>query len=313
MRAVALAFAVVLALGPASTQSPTPRRMAITIDDLPGVPADAPVAALRSMTDAMVEALRAAQAPAFGFVNEGKLTIRGETHERTALLETWLDAGVPLGNHTYSHPDLNTMPLAEYQRDVIRGEPVTFRLMIARDRTERFFRHPFTHTGPSAPIKTAFERFLRARGYTIAPFTVENADYLFSSAIRAARRQSDADLIEKIEQEYIAHTMSMLDFYEPLAREIAGREFTQILLIHVNELNAATLPQLLTRVAQRGYRFVTLASAMEDSVYRQRDGYIGRSGPSWIHRWRATRGLPSMMREEPEPPAWILRLVSGER
>lgn len=33
---------------------------------------------------------------------------------------------------------------------------------------------------------------------------------------------------------------------------------------------------------------------------------MGRFGPSWLHRWRVALGLPSKMREEPDPPQWVL-------
>ena len=71
-----------------------------------------------------------------GFVNEGKLFVEGETpadaEARIAILKTWVDAGLELGNHTYSHHSLNRTPLEEFEADVVRGEPVTRRLLAGR-------------------------------------------------------------------------------------------------------------------------------------------------------------------------------------
>jgi hypothetical protein len=39
-----------------------------------------------------------------------------------------------LGNHTYSHGDLNRVPLEAFQADLIRGEIVTRKLMEAKGR-----------------------------------------------------------------------------------------------------------------------------------------------------------------------------------
>src|SRR2546427_9745841 len=55
----------------------------------------------------------------------------GDVRARTGVLEMWLTAGLELGNHTWSHPDLNTTPLEEFKADVVRGEPVIRRLQEA--------------------------------------------------------------------------------------------------------------------------------------------------------------------------------------
>ncbi len=55
----------------------------------------------------------------------------------------------------------------------------------------------------------------------------------------------------------------------------------------------------------RGYAFVSLREAMQDAAYRTEDDYVGRAGPSWLHRWRIAKGLPSRLAAEPDPPKWI--------
>lgn len=109
------AFAVVLllSLSIAAQTNNSSRKMAVTFDDLPYIAAGQPPN-LRNAQRATREILRvltAHHAPAIGFVNEEKLQIRGEVDARIALLQQWLDAGMILGNHTYSHPDFNTLPI----------------------------------------------------------------------------------------------------------------------------------------------------------------------------------------------------------
>jgi len=55
----------------------------------------------------------------------------------------WLDAGIPLGNHTFSHVNINRVSLADYEADVERGDLITRPLMKARGWDEHYFRHPF--------------------------------------------------------------------------------------------------------------------------------------------------------------------------
>jgi peptidoglycan/xylan/chitin deacetylase (PgdA/CDA1 family) len=285
------------------------RAMAITFDDLPKSTGMDDLDAARRTTESILRVLKAHKAPSVAFVNEGKL-YDGPTMipERAALLRLWVDAGVPLGNHTYSHLDVNNVPLEKYQDDVVRGERTYTRLMRGSSGP-RWFRHPYTHTGPTREIKAGLEKFLAGRGYTIAPFTIENSDWLFSSAYAKAKRAADEALAAKVREAYLAYSDAMLDWFETLSKDGFGREIPQILLIHSNDLHADALDALLTRIERRGYRWVTMAEAMKDAAYKTPDDFVGTSGPSWLHRWRVNKNLPDRMRDEPDPPQWILDLT----
>ncbi len=141
---------------------PAARKVAVTIDDLPVV-GEVVLERAGEVTDDLLAVLKDHRVPAIGFVSEHRIFVRGEVDERIALLDQWLDAGMKLGNHTYSHVSLYKTALAEYQDEVIRGEVVTRRLMEERNLELTYFRPPFTNTGPTAEIKAAFENFLRKR------------------------------------------------------------------------------------------------------------------------------------------------------
>lgn len=288
------------------------RSVALTFDDFPAAPGSLPFAEARSIAGRILEALRPAGIHAVAFVNENKLEVSGETDRRLSLLRAWLDAGHELGNHTYSHPDLNETPLLNYQSDILRGERHIRPMMKSAGRQLRWFRHPFTHTGPSQQIKFNLELFLKRRGYRVAPFTVENSDWLFSWAWAAAVRKGDAGTAQRIKDAYLDFNDIMFGFFERLSAEAFAREIPQVLLLHANALNAELLPELLARIRARGYRFITLDEAVSDDIYGTRDGYVGKFGPSYIHRWAITRGLPGRMRDEPDPPAWVSQLYRAQ-
>jgi peptidoglycan/xylan/chitin deacetylase (PgdA/CDA1 family) len=300
-------FAASVALIGAQTPS-TVKTMAITIDDLPKSNGLQDIAGARRTTESMIRVLKAHKAPAVSFVNEGKL-YSGATMipERAALLQSWVGAGFPLGNHTYSHIDINSVPLEKYQDDVVRGERTVTRLMrgIASDR---WFRHPYTHTGPTKEIKAGLEKFLAGRGYRIAPFTIENSDWIFSAAYAKAKAAGDEAQAAKVHEAYLAHSDAMVTWFETLAKDTFGRDIPQILLIHTNEIHTDALDALLTRIEQRGYRWVTLGDAMKDAAYGTPDDYVGKSGPSWLHRWRVAKNLPPRLPDEPDPPQWVVDL-----
>ncbi len=283
------------------------RRVAITIDDLPFVSANALSSEeLRVRTEALLAHLRARAVPAIGFVNEGKIFEGGsEDPARVSLLELWLQAGMELGNHSYSHLDFHETPLTEFQEDVLRGEPVIRRLLAARGEAPRFFRHPFLHTGREPRPKAAFEAFLAGRGYRVAPVTIDNHDFLFARAYdRAAELEK-----KRVMDSYLRYMLAVVEYYEAQSRAILGYELPQVLLLHANSLNADGLGSLLDRITERGYEFVSLEEALRDPAFSSEDTYTGPAGITWLHRWAMTRGVPKgTFSGEPEPAAFLPEL-----
>lgn len=281
------------------------RTVALTFDDLPEV-FSRDVATMRRNTTELLRTLKVHRAQAIGFVNESKLHTPGELDSRTEVLKQWVDAGMILGNHGFSHLRLLTTPLLKYEEDVIKGEVITRRLMSARQPYQLYFRHPYTSTGPTKEVKAAFENFLRERGYKVAPFTIENSDYIFNQMYSDARRNMDTALMDRLRKTYLEYNDGQFEFIERLSSEMFGREISQILLIHANDINADCLDEMLKRLEARGYRFVTLDQALDDKAYQTRDDYVGLHGPSWLHRWTVSLGLKMKLDQEPDPPKWVL-------
>ncbi len=295
-------MALLSALAPAQTS----RRIALTFDDLPGVSQQSSLAVLDDINARLLATLRIERVPAVGFVNERGLDVDGERDARIAILKRWVSASFTLGNHTYSHPDLNTTPLEQYQADVLKGEAVTRRLLADAGQRLIYFRHPYTHTGPTPEIRAGADAFLNANAYVVAPFTIESADYAFAALYERALMAGDQPRADTTAAAYLSHQDRMLAFAEALAFDTFEREIPQVLLAHVNRLNADVMPELLRRLRARGYVFVTLDSALADEAYKTPDRFVGRYGPSYLHRWRVALGKPSRMKDEPDPPAWVL-------
>ena len=276
----------------------TAREVAITIDDLPrgGDSAERDLDAVRAMTEKLLRPFRSERIPVTGFVNEGRNVDFGADGLRE-VLDLWLDAGADLGNHSYSHLNINNVPLAEFTADITRGEPLVEAALAARGRTLRYFRHPFLFTGPTPEVKAGLQQFLAEQGYVVAPVTLDNADYMFAALYTRPEYR------ERVLEAYVPYMESVVESFEAAAIALAGREFAQVLLIHANELNADLMPELLAMFRRRGYSFVTLEQALADDVYRLPEEYVGRGGSSWIHRWTRTKGLPT--KPEPDPPTWV--------
>ena len=144
------------ALVTAQTQQ---RTIAVTIDDLPVVVKKSDLQKRQEITKKLLAHVKKSKVPAIGFVNEGKL-YRDEkiSQAEVDLLRQWLDAGLELGNHTYSHMSLHDNPLEKYKADILKGEIITKELLESKNQTMRYFRHPYLWTGLSMEIKNGSGR-----------------------------------------------------------------------------------------------------------------------------------------------------------
>ncbi len=87
----------------------------------------------------------------------------------------------------------------------------------------RYFRHPFLNTGPDLETKEALERFLDEHGYTVAPVTIDNDDYLYAAAYTNATAQGDSGLMRRIGDDYVRYMNEIFAYYEGFSRDLLGR------------------------------------------------------------------------------------------
>lgn len=301
-------------LAAATAAADVPRRqMALTIDDLPSQEVvRASESDLAARNARIVAALRGTKAT--GFVNEDKLEVDGQVvPQRVQWLRDWLAAGIELGNHTYNHNGLHGTPIETYEQSILRGERVLRPLMAEFGREPRWFRHPYLQAGQDDAVRARLDTFLAEHGYRVAPVTVDNGEWIYARAylllLDAGRRDEAAALMH----EYIDYMEAKCDFFEQASKRLFGREIPQVLLFHANALNADALPALLDRLRKRGYAFVDLDAALADPAYGHVDGYRGRAGISWLHRWAMAEKKPKVFYEgEPAVPQHVLDIAGVE-
>jgi len=313
--ALAVVAALSLASGSSTIVRQPAREMAVTIDDLPTVSV-VPLSpeGARRLTSDLLASLRRHHVPGIGFVNEGKLYVDGVLDStRVALLQQWIDAGLELGNHTYSHVDLHRVSAEVYTADIERGETVTRDLLRKAGAQIRFFRHPYLHTGRDADTRQRVLALLQGKGYRVAPVSLDNSDYIFAAAFDRLNAAKDAGGAKNVVATYVDYMEAVAAYYEQQSERIVGREIRQTLLIHANALNAVAFDALAARFEARGYRFITLQKALEDDAYAAADEYFGPAGITWLHRWALTQKKPSSIYAgEPDVPAWITKAAEGQ-
>jgi len=281
------------------------RQVAVTIDDLPSGMADRlPAANLTAMTAKLLGTLRDQKVPVVGFVNERKIYKPGEVDERIKMLQTWLDDGFELGNHTFSHQSLNQIELKDWEDDVIQGESVLKILMTPRKMRLRYFRHPYLDVGRDLMTRRKAEEFLTQRGYRIAPITLDGWDWAFAGIYEDAKQRNDTALQQQIVKDYLAYHDAVFAYAEQLSVKVAGYEPKQILLLHASNLEADHIGELLDLLRRRGYRFITLEDALGDPVYSLPSTYVGEEGNGWLEQVSITQG--KIPQGAPKFPQWVL-------
>jgi peptidoglycan/xylan/chitin deacetylase (PgdA/CDA1 family) len=305
-----VALTNVISFGQSNPSAQT-HAIALTFDDLPYLEVGAAdyVSRATRVTDTILRVLQAHHAPAVAFVNETRLNVEGERNARVAVLRRWADAGVMLGNHTYSHQDFNAVSVEQFEDEIVRGEVVTRQLMEPHRPYQLYFRHPQTHTGDTLEKKQAVEAFVAARGYKITPHTIDNSDFVFNAPYARASA-SDTETRTRLLQAYFDFTVATSRFAEHIAPAIFGRDIPQTILLHACDITADSLDRILNNFEARAYRFISLDEAMADPAYQTPDTFVTKFGPTWLWRWTKSKGVKVSFKDDPEPPTWVAELYS---
>jgi peptidoglycan/xylan/chitin deacetylase (PgdA/CDA1 family) len=286
------------------------KTIALTFDDLPVStigqdPQPEFTEKASSITGQILSVLKKHNAPATGFVNEIKLNTPGARDFYCGLLTDWLAAGHLLGNHGYSHLEFGQVTLQEYEDDFLRGDVITPLLLNYRGTNTRYYRYPYNDTGDTAQKKQGFLNFLAAHGYKPAPMTFENDDWMYSDLYENASSKNDNSEMLKLRSAYLQESEQHIAFIESTSSSSFHRQISQIADLHVNQLNADALDELLTLFERHGYKFVPLPEALADSAYQTKDNFVGSDGISWLLRWQLALGNQINYRDSSDPAQWV--------
>ncbi len=287
------------------------KKIAVTFDDLPLNNAlKVSDEEMRNIAEKLVDEISFQNIPVTAFVNENKLEGNGVLNsERVQILKMWINGGIELGNHTYSHKSANDISVGEFKEEILKGEKTITELMAAQNKKVRYFRHPYLHTGLSLEYKHEVENFLKGRGYTIAPVTIDNQEWIFNLAYINAFDSNKMDLM-KIGNEYLNHMKVQIRYFEKQSEKLFGRNINQILLVHSNRLNSDYFGKVCEMIREEGYEFISLEEALKDEAYSSPDTFTDNNGISWLHRWAYTRGKQKeFFRVEPQVPEYILKIA----
>ncbi|HEY1679947.1 MAG TPA: polysaccharide deacetylase family protein [Candidatus Sulfotelmatobacter sp.] len=239
------------------------QKIAITFDDLPLNGSLPPGVTRAEIARGAIAILKKHHAPpAYGFINAKKLEGNPDAAE---ALRIWA-ASEPVGNHTYSHLDLNDNPAEAFEREIEQNEPA-LELLAAPGREWHWLRYPYLREGDSVEKRRAVRSYLAAHGYKIAQVTMDWEDYMWNSAYARCVAKDDAQSIAWLKSSYLEYEDSYLDLGRELAKLTFGHDINHVLLLHLGAFTGTILPDALDHLNKRGFRLVTLEEAQSDPAY----------------------------------------------
>jgi peptidoglycan-N-acetylglucosamine deacetylase len=240
------------------------QQIAFTWDDLPAHSALPPGETRVEIGRKIVAAMKDAHMPpVYGFVN-GSFTEQEPLS--TPMLKEWHNAGLPLGNHTWSHMNLNTHSLAEWEADTLKNEALLKSYM--GDEDWHWLRYPNLAEGDTPQKREDARRFLAERGYKIAAVTMSFGDYLYNEPYARCVAKKDEASIAQLEASYLAAADATIDYTRAMSKALYGRDIPYVLLMHVGALDARMLPRLLALYRDKGFSFISLQDAEKDPFYK---------------------------------------------
>lgn len=262
--------------------------LAITMDDLPVHGTLPPGETRLTVAQKILAAFRAAGVPeVYGFVNGYQLEREPGSE---AALAAWTAAGYPLGNHTWSHQNLNRIGAGEFDTEVARDEETLRRF--GGGELRRWLRYPYLAEGNDPAKRDSARAVLARRGYRIAAVTMDYSDWQWNDAfVRCLAPGHEAELAA-LDTAYLANVRESADRSRTLAHALYGRDVPYVLLTHVGMMEARMMPRVLEVYRQAGFRFTSLEAAQRDSIYRRdMDPSLPAGLPSLEARAQQ-RGLP---------------------
>jgi len=150
-------------------------------------------------------------------IERGRLQILKQAHER----------GHVIGNHTWTHLDLNALPPVRVQEEVLMAQNGIDLNLGAKQR--RYLRPPF------GEIRQHAYDILADLGYTVVLWTLDLKDWQSS--------QTSQRLLARFKKE--------LESSDPIKRSI-------LLLLHEKHNTLESLPEMIHSARAKGFKFVTI-------------------------------------------------------
>jgi peptidoglycan-N-acetylglucosamine deacetylase len=198
----------------------------------------------------------------YGFVNGIKLENDPDAQE---ALQTWVNAGMNIGSHTWSHIPLTGNTAEAFEHEIALNESTLVRFAGTKDW--HWFRYPFLWEGDTLEKRNVIRAYLKEHGYRIAQVSLDFEDYAWNDAYGRCSAKADTAAIAWLEQSYLATAQAYITLGRKESVMVFGHEIPYIMLLHATAFTTLMLPQLVSDLQSEGFRFATLSEVEADPAY----------------------------------------------
>jgi peptidoglycan/xylan/chitin deacetylase (PgdA/CDA1 family) len=262
--------------------------VALTFDDLPAAGSLPPGENRSKIAMALSGELKVLHLEGtYGFVNAVRLENDPDAQQ---ALHIWVEAGMNIGSHTWSHISLTDNTAEAYEKEIALNEPALAQYAGAHDW--HWFRYPFLWEGETLEKRHAVRAYLKEHGYRVAQVTLDFEDYAWNDAYARCVAKSDTTAIEWLKQSYLDTAAE----YIRLGREeedIAfGHEIPNVMLLHATAFTTLMLPDLVEQLRKEGFRFAALPEVERDPAYELDPDAALKYGGTLPDQFMDARKLP---------------------
>jgi len=262
--------------------------VALTFDDLPAAGSLPPGQNRATIAAALTAELKAARLEGtYGFVNAVKLENDPDAQK---ALRIWVDAGMNIGNHTWSHLSLTDNTAEAFEREIALNEPALAEYGQVRDW--RWFSYPYLREGETLEKRHAVRAYLRDHGYCVAQVTLDFEDYAWNDAYGRCLSKQDAAGITWLKESYLRTAAEYIALGREEERVAFGREIPNVMLLHATSFTTLTLPELLAQLREEGFQFAPLADVERDPAYALDPDAALKYGGTLPDQFMDSRHLP---------------------
>lgn len=178
-------------------------------------------------------------------------------------IEAYVAAGHVIADHSFTHPHLTELSVADYLANVDQAEA----WLKGREGRRPWFRYPFLDEGGADKAKVAAVRAaLKARGLHNGYATVDGSDWnieaLTADAVKAGKK-IDMDALRDL---YVSTMVGAADFADRLSRKTWGRQPAQVIVLHETDIAALFIPDLVAALRKDGWKIITADQAYADPI-----------------------------------------------
>jgi peptidoglycan-N-acetylglucosamine deacetylase len=264
-----------------SLQKTLAREIALTFDDSPRFAKgyfDGPTRAQR-----LIKSLQEANVNQVAFFTNSSFM----DEEGTQRIQSYIDAGHLIANHTHSHPDFNKTSLEKYIQEFDRAHDQLKDLATFVP----WFRFPYLREGNDLIKRDGMREHLNKKSYINAYITVDFSDwhleYLFQEAIKQ-NKNLDLNLVKKI---YIENALAAAEYYDEMAIRYLKRSPKHVMLLHETDLAALFIADLALAFRAAGWKIITPTEAYTDDLLNFRVKDPLPNNPGRISELAYERGL----------------------